>query len=1010
MNHRYYILILIASTLMVSSAGCNRAYYRRQADAAAYYLIGEKAKNPHWQLTNYTIETDPRSRMTSPFSQDHPPMPPDDPTSNQLMDWVDHKPGYPLWHANGDTHYVENPLWMAFLPLNEDGELEITESESVRIALMQSPVYQRQKEQLYISALDVSLERFAFDTQFFGGYDGFFTADGPNRPGGPSSDLDLSTSGWSMQKMGITGTTAVVNFANTLMWQFAGPDDYSGSSLIDFSIVQPLLRQAGRERVMEGLTESERTLLANVRSFERFRRDFYLEVTIGGNASFITNFLVLPAAFRRNAGGYLGLLQDRQNIFIDQFNVTAQKNFLRQLQDLQVAGRTDALQVSQTESSLYQSQIQLLGSRNQYQASLDFFKRTLGISPTIPMSLDDEMLKPLELLDADFQNRQNELSDIQVYVGDEINQINELSLSGFDTPGASVDEVRPLIDALDGEEDEEIIGVIPALELNWSDGLKKNLEEILRRLEEAQAIRDATSKTDIEAVDSDIDMMESSFGERERLINKMKEKYTSPQYAGQATVDAEIFDLSDLKKQPPLLREDVKKIDAGLNSVKTEFERRYGEIELLIEEGPSITDPKVLGDRVERIVVNSVPSLLTNLYNQMLELSLIQVQARTESVNLSEIDMDVDTAVSIASRYRRDWMNARAELVDQWRNIEFVANLLESDLDIVFDGDVRTVNDGPFNFRTDTGRLRVGFQFDAPLTRLAERNNYRESLIAFNRSRRDYYVYEDTIVRNFRDMIRTIEVTKLNFEIGRRQMRAAVAQVDQSYLDLVKPPDPGRGSQQTLNINISRNFIQAIQTLQNARRRFISDWVIYEVLRRSLDYDLGTMQLDDEGLWIDPGKIDASRADGIPYDCPTSPPGLFLTQGGAEPMPQVSSGDFEEIPQGDEYLLEEIEAGELSPAEEVPADGAPNPITPPLQLNGLMPAIPRPTQMDERGVGAFEINRGSRIGHRASAETEVKKTSFQQEGSTSSRKRYSTSPSVEAKQNRSQTVKNPLRR
>ena len=32
-------------------------------------------------------------------------------------------------------------------------------------------------------------------------------------------------------------------------------------------------------------------------------------------------------------------------------------------------------------------------------------------------------------------------------------------------------------------------------------------------------------------------------------------------------------------------------------------------------------------------------------------------------------------------------------------------------------------------------------------------------------------------------------------------------------------------------------------------------WVNYEVLRRNLDLELGVMQLDDDGQWIDPGPI-----------------------------------------------------------------------------------------------------------------------------------------------------------
>ena len=73
-------------------------------------------------------------------------------------------------------------------------------------------------------------------------------------------------------------------------------------------------------------------------------------------------------------------------------------------------------------------------------------------------------------------------------------------------------------------------------------------------------------------------------------------------------------------------------------------------------------------------------------------------------------------------------MNARAALVDQWRQIEIFANALRSDLDLVVNGRVDPVSDNfgaPSNYTQ--GRLTFGLQFDAPLTRLAERNAYRRA-------------------------------------------------------------------------------------------------------------------------------------------------------------------------------------------------------------------------------------------------------------------------------------------
>ena len=51
----------------------------------------------------------------------------------------------------------------------------------------------------------------------------------------------------------------------------------------------------------------------------------------------------------------------------------------------------------------------------------------------------------------------------------------------------------------------------------------------------------------------------------------------------------------------------------------------------------------------------------------------------------------------------------------------------------------------------------------------------------------------------------------------------------------------------------------------------------YEVLRRGLDWDLGTLQLDSEGLWIDPGTIGEDYGK---YD-----PWLWRTEGADCPLP-----------------------------------------------------------------------------------------------------------------------------
>ena len=174
--------------------------------------------------------------------------------------------------------------------------------------------------------------------------------------------------------------------------------------------------------------------------------------------------------------------------------------------------------------------------------------------------------------------------------------------------------------------------------------------------------------------------------------------------------------------------------------------------------------PQALFRQVEQDVIFGIPSVLKDLEADLLDLSLVQARARAESIELVPVDLAMDQALRIASVYRRDWMNARASLVNSWRSIYFVANNLRGFLNLVFDGDISTSGNNPVKFQSPTGTLRVGVQFDAPFTRLLERNTYREALIDYQRAKRNYYQFIDRISESLRSTIRTIELNQLSFE------------------------------------------------------------------------------------------------------------------------------------------------------------------------------------------------------------------------------------------------------
>lgn len=961
------LLLAITGMTLVSATGCHRSYYRRQADIDAQTLVEEKATDPRWDLPDFHVQPDPRSRMYHPFSEDHPPMPPDDPSAHQLMEYVDGKPGYPHWEANGLTDFVANPEWLQYLDQNEDGSVTVSMANAVDLSRIHSRDYQTQVENLYLSALDVSLERFNFESQLFAGYGTTFTSDGRVRGGGGSSSvLDASTGsrGVRLEKLGTAGSTIVVGFANSMLWQFSGPNNHTPTTLIDFSIIQPLLRGAGRDRILEGLTNAERALLANVRQMERYRRGFMLQITTGRSAgpgpSRSGAQIQSSSTASTNAGGYIGLLQAQQDIRIQESNVASLRNILAQFEAFAEADRVDFLQVQQSQSALFDAQSRLLQSRNNYETTLDSFKITLGLPPQLKVKVVDPLLDQFQLIDVSMTNRQNELAQLQSDTGDII-----------------VELIDSRVDLLNRSftEDGRAINQRSFRGMRWSDRVIELLEEVKAKLDEAKAQCVQLRSGAIPAAEKDVLELEDAIAVRREGLSTLRQLLIDgSQNVDRYDIEDDILAETELLATPGQARRSISDISTRLQAAETAIDQLKLTIDRIETIGPTL-DPITLYAVLDTEVFTKVPTQLTELSGLFLELTLMQVVVRTESIVLVPVELSAERALEIAREYRRDWMNARTALVDNWRQIEFVADQLESDFGLVFEGDISNVGDNPLRLRDVNGRLRAGFQFDAPITRMAERNAYREALIRYHQTRRTYYAFEDEVSRSLRQTLRTLEQNRLNFELARRSVKVAVQQVDLAGSRLRRPPQPGTTNAQ-LGATTARDLVSALSQLQSNQSSFLQVWVGYEVLRRSLDFDLGTLELDENGNWIDPGPItDATVEEWIKNGV------------GGEPDPMLDLGQFEELPDTDgleaepslEFPEDPIDGGEteeLIPAEpalEVPA--APlvpednsvrySPRTLPQLEAPAAPTLQGPTQVQPVGSGVREPNPDPLRGWRA---------------------------------------------
>lgn len=788
--------MLLLGTVCLGVAGCSRHWFRKQADREVSTAIAQKGGHLERGVYPY-----PDSRLHDPFSADRPPMPLDDPQSNRLMQCVDGKQGYAHWGKFGRVSSVEPVTWIESLPRDDDGDVRIDLRDAVRVARVNSRDYQRNRETLFLSALDVTFERFQFDHQFFAGnqFDQTFRG---RRVGAASTSALVSSAGFS--KLSATGGELVLGLANSLVWDSWGSGSDIFTSTIDFTMVQPLLRLGGRARVLEQLTQSERDLLANVRQMEQFRRGFYVNITTGRNSGSGPTLggnvgqagLGLIAGFptgrsgAASAGGYLGLLEDQQQIRNQTANIAALRDSLAQLEAAFDANRISSrLQVDQARQALLNAQSSLLASKAAYQSRVDSFKIDLGLPPDLELEIKDPLLDRFVLIDPKLTALQDQLSDVLL-------------------------EVRRKRD----EPSEELVG---------------------SALEKIVALDDSI-QSQLAAAKADLDSLNEQLPKRKQQLQHVAQQVRELE----ADVDQRVYDETDMLERFNLLRKRLPTIEADLNKI---LEQRQA----LVQEGTANPEEGW----------KAVIEIATRLSDLLLELSLVQADIRLQGIVLLPIEIESQEALDFARLNRLDWMNARANLVDQWRKIEFFANDLKSNLDVVVDGQVATRPDNVLDFDDDRSRIRMGVQFDTPTARLAERNRYRTSLISYQRARRDYMVFEDRISQSLRNTLRIINLSQINLEVRRAAVQVAIAQVDIARLRLnppVRPDQPSRTSP-----TAARDLVSALTDLLDAQNDLLNVWVSYEVLRVLLDFEMGTMQLDPTGVWIDPGPIQKNDTSGM---------------------------------------------------------------------------------------------------------------------------------------------------
>ncbi len=902
------LLLLLGLAMFVSLPGCTRRYYRKSADREVDSILAEKDRYPAWKIEQYHVDPDPLARFANVFTIDRPPMPPDDPAAEALSP-NPQKPGKKgQWLFEGDGYLQLIEQWdrenreTAPAPTgkkppepsssgvyrdplasrNPAPPYRITLEQAVELGLINSREFQDRREDLYLSALPVTVERFAFAPQFFAFGEATRERLGKQFPDGPANRWALD-SNVGLSKLFPTGALLLFRFANRTVFEFlnrARPHTVSESTLT-LDAIQPFLRGGGCAVTLEPLTQTERSLLYEIRDYARFRKQFYVAIAAGadiggisvGTSRFRTRatpfglgdfvpgaelrpgrgfLLNLPASGLAGASGYLPVVLNASLLENEKQNVAALEDILKRFEALKEGGDLAQLQVDRVEQQLLQGRSSAFQRDQTLRDTFDRFKLQLGVKLDLPLELDDapvasqrKMLRLYEQLLADF---------------DEVRGTAE-KLYSLEQPGELRARLRELATTSKLVAGTKFRTDFPRRWDRWAarsaSELRRELSRLRARLRQLREERDRLESPGkpvppellARIAEAQLELTVGSFEQSLRI----HEALPLGRLAGAVGVAAGSVGSAVVSVLPGLLPtgEPVRGVPVA------SFRELFNDFEQLLLEARN--------ERVEQARANwpTLPRLCAE-----------GVDLMTADLNQAE-----DTVARVAVDYRFDLMNAHAQLVDAWRQVAVAANSLLGAFNVEYHLTSLTPQDQAmsFAFAGSRSRHQLVLNGELPLVRILERNNYRASLIGFQRQRRTLMASEDNIVASVRSQLRQLRVLAENYKIAQRAVELAYLQVENALDTFRAPPIPsnqplGTGNVAGNDAALTQQLLEAQNNLIRAQNNLVTLWVQYLTTRMQLYRDLELMPLDARGVWTD----DVERChcpDGIPHgpELPTAP-------------------------------------------------------------------------------------------------------------------------------------------
>lgn len=248
----------------------------------------------------------------------------------------------------------------------DDEPIELNLTRLLAYAMAHSPEYRAEKEDLFLATLSLIIERHAWGPRFFN----TLSANVAGTPESGDFDTALSlVNDFSVTQRlpngGTASVQALVNYTNLIQQAStnASPDEIQDAS-INASINLPLLRGAGQV-ARESLIQSERDLTYASRDYERFRRQFFVDI----------------------ANTYFDLLRQQTGIGNQEMQLEGLEALAFRLTELVKRGRTPQFEADDAEAQVLFGQSNLIRAQDNYQTALDRLKIRIGMPTDQPLRI-----------------------------------------------------------------------------------------------------------------------------------------------------------------------------------------------------------------------------------------------------------------------------------------------------------------------------------------------------------------------------------------------------------------------------------------------------------------------------------------------------------------------------------------------------------------------------------------------------------------------------------------------